>query len=74
MKGSRNHTNKFLIFEKSKKSILISIFFFTQEIHSTIEDTYVASVDTGRGSRDILRIYDTAGLQGTVQVLLFLLL
>jgi len=28
----------------------------------------VASVDTGRGVRDILRIYDTAGLQGTVQL------
>lgn len=41
---------------------------FFQEIHPTIEDTYVASVDTGRGVRDILRIYDTAGLQGTVQV------
>lgn len=39
-----------------------------QELHPTIEDTYVASVDTGRGARDILRIYDTAGLQGNVQV------
>lgn len=39
-----------------------------QEFHPTIEDTYVASVDTGRGSRDILRIFDTAGLQGNVQV------
>lgn len=39
-----------------------------QEIHSTIEDTYVASVDTGKGSRDTLRIYDTAGLQGSVQL------
>ncbi|XP_058456991.1 NF-kappa-B inhibitor-interacting Ras-like protein [Malaya genurostris] len=38
------------------------------EIHSTIEDTYVASVDTGKGSRDTLRIYDTAGLQGSVQL------
>lgn len=38
------------------------------EIHSTIEDTYVASVDTGKGSRDMLRIYDTAGLQGSVQL------
>lgn len=28
----------------------------------------MASVDTGRGVRDILRIYDTAGLMGTVQV------
>lgn len=44
-------------------------FLLFQELHSTIEDTYVASVDTGRGQRDILRIYDTAGLQGTVQVL-----
>lgn len=26
-------------------------------------------MDTGRGSRDILRIFDTAGLQGTVQVI-----
>lgn len=38
------------------------------EIHSTIEDTYVASVDTVKGSRDTLRIYDTAGLQGSVQL------
>lgn len=42
--------------------------FCLQEIHSTIEDTYVASVDTGKGSRDTLRIYDTAGLQGSVQL------
>ncbi|XP_067633377.1 NF-kappa-B inhibitor-interacting Ras-like protein isoform X2 [Eurosta solidaginis] len=34
------------------------------EIHPTIEDIYVASVDTGRGgARETLRIYDTAGLQ-----------
>lgn len=45
------------------------IWLIFQELHSTIEDTYVASVDTGRGQRDILRIYDTAGLQGTVQVI-----
>lgn len=38
------------------------------EMHNTIEDTYVASVDTGKGSRDTLRIYDTAGLQGSVQL------
>uniref|UniRef100_A0AAG5DRG7 Uncharacterized protein n=1 Tax=Anopheles atroparvus TaxID=41427 RepID=A0AAG5DRG7_ANOAO len=38
------------------------------ELHSTIEDTYVASVDTGKGSRDMLRIYDTAGLQGNIQL------
>ncbi|XP_058056792.1 NF-kappa-B inhibitor-interacting Ras-like protein isoform X2 [Anopheles bellator] len=38
------------------------------ELHSTIEDTYVASIDTGKGSRDMLRIYDTAGLQGNVQL------
>ncbi|XP_030558425.1 NF-kappa-B inhibitor-interacting Ras-like protein [Drosophila novamexicana] len=35
------------------------------ELHPTIEDIYVASVDTGRGgARETLRIYDTAGLQG----------
>lgn len=28
----------------------------------------MASVDTGRGPRDTLRIFDTAGLQGNVQV------
>lgn len=39
-----------------------------KEVKSTIEDTYVASVDTGRGPRDTLRIYDTAGLQGNAQV------
>ncbi|XP_037945117.1 NF-kappa-B inhibitor-interacting Ras-like protein [Teleopsis dalmanni] len=38
------------------------------EIHSTIEDIYVASVDTGRGTRETLRIYDTAGLQGKAQL------
>lgn len=84
IKWSCNHTNKFLFFPKSltnfwfltsqKNQFWFQCIFFTQEIHSTIEDTYVASVDTGRGSRDILRIYDTAGLQGTVQVLLFSLL
>lgn len=39
-----------------------------QELHPTIEDTYVASIDTGRGSRDLLRIFDTAGLQGNIQL------
>ncbi|XP_055703708.1 NF-kappa-B inhibitor-interacting Ras-like protein [Phlebotomus papatasi] len=38
------------------------------ELHPTIEDTYVASIDTGRGSRDLLRIFDTAGLQGNIQL------
>ncbi|GAB0100584.1 NF-kappa-B inhibitor-interacting Ras-like protein [Sergentomyia squamirostris] len=38
------------------------------ELHPTIEDTYVASIDTGRGSRDLLRIFDTAGLQGNMQL------
>ncbi|XP_067633376.1 NF-kappa-B inhibitor-interacting Ras-like protein isoform X1 [Eurosta solidaginis] len=39
------------------------------EIHPTIEDIYVASVDTGRGgARETLRIYDTAGLQGKGQL------
>lgn len=43
-----------------------------KKFHETIEDTYVASVDTDRGVRDILRIYDTAGLQGSVQVKYYL--
>ncbi|XP_065367593.1 NF-kappa-B inhibitor-interacting Ras-like protein [Calliphora vicina] len=38
------------------------------EIHPTIEDIYVASVDTGRGTRETLRIYDSAGLQGKAQL------
>ncbi|XP_017493716.1 PREDICTED: NF-kappa-B inhibitor-interacting Ras-like protein, partial [Rhagoletis zephyria] len=39
------------------------------EIHPTIEDIYVASVDTGRGgARETLRIYDSAGLQGKGQL------
>ncbi|XP_059622481.1 NF-kappa-B inhibitor-interacting Ras-like protein [Phlebotomus argentipes] len=38
------------------------------ELHPTIEDTYVASIDTGRGARDLLRIFDTAGLQGNIQL------
>ncbi|TMW41232.1 hypothetical protein DOY81_013688, partial [Sarcophaga bullata] len=33
-----------------------------------IEDIYVASVDTGRGTRETLRIYDSAGLQGKAQL------
>lgn len=38
------------------------------DIHSTIEDIYMAMVDTGRGPREPLRIYDTAGLQGKAQM------
>ena len=40
-----------------------------QDICPTIEDIYVASIDTGKGTRDMLRIYDTAGIQGNVQQL-----
>ncbi|TMW40021.1 hypothetical protein DOY81_014899, partial [Sarcophaga bullata] len=36
---------------------LIVLNFFAKEIHPTIEDIYVASVDTGRGTRETLRIY-----------------
>uniref|UniRef100_A0A1A9UER9 NF-kappa-B inhibitor-interacting Ras-like protein n=1 Tax=Glossina austeni TaxID=7395 RepID=A0A1A9UER9_GLOAU len=38
------------------------------EFHPTIEDIYVASVDSGRGSREILRLHDSAGLQGKAQL------
>ncbi|XP_023721431.1 NF-kappa-B inhibitor-interacting Ras-like protein [Cryptotermes secundus] len=36
----------------------------TTELHSTIEDIYVASVETDRGTREKMRFYDTAGLDG----------
>lgn len=32
------------------------------ELYSTIEDIYVASVETERGTREKMRLYDTAGL------------
>lgn len=35
-----------------------------KDLHPTIEDIYVASVDTGRGARETIRLYDSAGLQG----------
>lgn len=38
------------------------------DIHSTIEDIYVAAVDTG-GKAEHLHIYDTAGLQVSTQQL-----
>ncbi|XP_063697256.1 NF-kappa-B inhibitor-interacting Ras-like protein [Culicoides brevitarsis] len=41
----------------------------TKDLYPTIEDIYVASVDTGKGTRDQLSIYDTAGLQGSTQQL-----
>lgn len=53
---------------KDERKLIDDGMVYFQEIHSTIEDTYVASVDTGKGSRDTLRIYDTAGLQGSVQL------
>lgn len=50
-------------------SLLISVigvfaFYQWQDLHPTIEDIYVASVDTGRGVRETIRLYDSAGLQG----------
>jgi len=33
-----------------------------QDIHPTIEDIYVASIETDRGTREVLRIYDTEGV------------
>lgn len=45
----------------------------SQILHSTIEDIYIASVDTGqgKGQRDLLRIFDIAGLQGSSAEVLF---
>lgn len=34
-----------------------------QEMHPTIEDIYIANVETDRGSKEKLRFYDTAGLE-----------
>jgi len=33
-----------------------------QDIHPTIEDIYVASVETEKGAKEILRLYDTEGI------------
>ncbi|XP_014475464.1 PREDICTED: NF-kappa-B inhibitor-interacting Ras-like protein isoform X1 [Dinoponera quadriceps] len=35
----------------------------TQEIHPTIEDIYVANIETDRGTKEKVRFYDTAGLE-----------
>jgi len=34
-----------------------------QDLFPTVEDIYVASVDTDRGTKEVLRLYDTEGLQ-----------
>ncbi|KAK0178692.1 hypothetical protein PV327_007560 [Microctonus hyperodae] len=33
------------------------------EIHPTIEDIYVANIETDRGTKEKVRFYDTAGLE-----------
>lgn len=39
------------------------------DIYPTIEDTYTVMIDTSRGGPgDVLRVYDTAGLQGKEQL------
>ncbi|XP_015596011.1 NF-kappa-B inhibitor-interacting Ras-like protein [Cephus cinctus] len=35
----------------------------TTEIHPTIEDIYVANIETDRGTKEKVRFYDTAGLE-----------
>lgn len=42
-------------------SILRSV--IRQEIHPTIEDIYVANIETDRGTKERVRFYDTAGLE-----------
>lgn len=39
-----------------------------QDLVSTIEDVYIASVDAGRSPRELLRLFDVGGLQGNGQV------
>ncbi|KAJ9597963.1 hypothetical protein L9F63_011164, partial [Diploptera punctata] len=36
----------------------------SKEIHPTIEDIYVAQIETDRGTKEKVRFYDTAGLDG----------
>ncbi|XP_069676070.1 NF-kappa-B inhibitor-interacting Ras-like protein isoform X2 [Periplaneta americana] len=36
----------------------------SSELHATIEDIYVATIETDRGTREKVRFYDTAGLGG----------
>ena len=42
--------------------VVQKIVFLLQELQSTIEDIYVASIETDRGTREKVRFYDTAGL------------
>ncbi|RZF35483.1 hypothetical protein LSTR_LSTR013127 [Laodelphax striatellus] len=37
------------------------------QLQSTVEDIYVANVETERGTKERLRFYDTAGLEGVAQ-------
>ena len=37
-------------------------FYLFQNIFTTIEDTYVAYIDTDRGQKEKVHFYDTAGL------------
>lgn len=34
-----------------------------QELHPTIEDIYVANIESDKGTREKLRFYDTAGIE-----------
>jgi len=34
----------------------------THDIHPTIEDIYVATVESERGTKEVLRLYDTEGI------------
>jgi NF-kappa-B inhibitor-interacting Ras-like protein len=50
--------------ELPKEGLAIVLIVLLQELHSTIEDIYVASIETDRGTREKVRLYDTAGLDG----------
>lgn len=43
------------------------MYIFLQVLHSTIEDIYIANVETERGTKERIRLYDTAGLESAVQ-------
>lgn len=43
-------------------NLLSSTFFCLKPMHSTIEDIYTAMIETDRGVKEKVRIFDTGGL------------
>jgi len=47
---------------ETDRNVDLCILFCTQPMFSTVEDIYVALVDTDRGQKEKVHFYDTAGL------------